>query len=72
MSLFSRNSILKPKMCRISLSTSFVATHFEKNTHFENNFPSALIFLPFQFFQLGIEFYLFVSHGGVKRQRVHV
>ena len=23
-------------------------------------------------FQLGIEFYLFVSHGGMKRQRVHV
>ena len=22
--------------------------------------------------QLGIEFYLFVSHGGMKRQRVHV
>ena len=23
-------------------------------------------------FVLGIEFYLFVSHGGMKRQRVHV
>ena len=22
--------------------------------------------------QLGIEFYLFVSHGGMKQQRVHV
>ena len=23
-------------------------------------------------FHLGIEFYLFVSHGGMKRQRVHM
>ena len=41
---------------------------------FCNRYP--LITLPFKVgrtvFYLGIEFYLFVSHGGMKRQRVHV
>ena len=37
------------------------------------NFNYCVWFLPRgQFLQLGIEFYLFVSYGGMKRQRVHV
>ena len=55
---------------------TLIEFHFSINSiiinYLKNTFCIRDWILAYFVFHLGIEFYLFVSHGGMKRQRVHV